>query len=338
MATFQISAGTLAKRWGSKIVLFIGTIVAALGYWIVGSAHGTVLAFIGLAIAGLGSSTQHPLASGAVTRVYGKNARGPLGIYNFCGDLGKASIPALLSLMLTIWSWQHSLRLLSLLGIVVAVILILGLPNFKNIDKVKKSSSHTEGHHTLAASKTGFRMLMGIGMLDTATRMGFLTFLPFILKAKGAGLPTVGLGLSLVFIGGALGKFTCGWLGERFGLLKTVVITEGGTAAAIALVLALPLWLGFCVLPLLGIMLNGTSSVLYGTVPELATDDNTEKAFAMFYTAVIGSGAVAPIFYGVLSDVTSPMYGTIASAVTALATIPLAFRLAPSLAKNNHYT
>ena len=43
-----------------------------------------------------------------------------------------------------------------------------------------------------------FPLLLSIGMLDSATRMGFLVFLPFVLLAKGAALPTVGLALTLV--------------------------------------------------------------------------------------------------------------------------------------------
>ena len=84
-------------------------------------------------------------------------------------------------------------------------------------------------------------MLFAIGVLDSAVRMGFLTFLPFLLKAKGASLPEIGFALALVFIGGAVGKFACGWLGARFGVLWTVVATEGGTAAAIAAALISPL-------------------------------------------------------------------------------------------------
>ena len=36
--------------------------------------------------------------------------------------------------------------------------------------------------------------------------MAFLTFLPFLLKIKGADLPTIGFALLLVFAGGAMGK------------------------------------------------------------------------------------------------------------------------------------
>ena len=161
--------------------------------------------------------------------------------------------------------------------------------------------------------------------------MGLLTFLPFLLRAKGASLATVGLGLGLVFLGGAAGKAACGWLGARLGLLRTVLLTEGGTAALILAVLVLPLWPALAVLPLLGTMLNGTSSVLYGTVPELRTGARAESAFALFYTGVIGAGAIAPVGFGYLGDVTGPGWATLATAAAALATLPLAVLLAPRL-------
>ena len=49
-----------------------------------------------------------------------------------------------------------------------------------------------------------------------------------------------------------------------------MVTTEAGTAAAILGVLILPLVPTLVLLPILGVMLNGTSSVLYGTVPSAA--------------------------------------------------------------------
>ena len=55
---------------------------------------------IGLILAGVGSSVQHPRASLLVTNTYGKASRGPLSIYNFAGDLGKATFPAIVALLL----------------------------------------------------------------------------------------------------------------------------------------------------------------------------------------------------------------------------------------------
>jgi len=182
----------------------------------------------------------------------------------------------------------------------------------------------------------GFALLFVIGVLDTGVRMGLLIFLPFILKAKGASLPMIGVALAIVFIGGAAGKFICGWLGARVGVLWSVLLTEGATAFAILVVLVLPLLPTLIMLPLLGALLNGTSSVLYGTVPEVVSADQTERAFAVFYTGTIGSGAVFPILYGFLGDVVGVNWATLSTAVTAFMILPLAFRLAPELSKMNN--
>ena len=76
-----------------------------------------------------------------------------------------------------------------------------------------------------------------------------------------------------------------------------MLLTEIGAAATILSVLVLPLVPILVLLPFLGVMLNGTSSVLYGTVPELASG-RTEHAFAIFYTGTIGAGATAQFCSG----------------------------------------
>jgi MFS family permease len=325
MAGLQIPVGRIAERIDGKIILIAGTALSALGYVFAGLSGGVIGLGLALALSGAGSSTQHPIASAAVSRAYGSAARGPLGIYNFSGDLGKAAIPAATSILLVIMSWRHTLLVLAVAGLLVAVCIALWMPS------VGKGAERKTAAASRHASAGGFSWLLAIGILDTAVRMGFLTFLPFLLRDKGAALPTNGLALALVFIGGAAGKFTCGWLGERVGTLRTVLITEGGTAALIAAVLVLPLAPTMILLPLLGVMLNGTSSVLYGTVPELTPAHQTERAFALFYTGTIGSGAVAPVLYGLLGDALGPTLATAATAITALAICPLAIALARHL-------
>lgn len=328
MAGLQIPAGRLAEQLGGKGVLVLGTVVAALGYILAGLSGGLLGLCVALAVSGAGASTQHPIASAAVSRAYGGNARGPLGIYNFAGDVGKALLPAATAMLLTTMPWRHTVFLLAAVGLAVATGIALLLPSGVGAITKAAGKGAPMGH-----GRGGFPLLLGIGVLDSAVRMGFLTFLPFLLRGKGAELPEIGLALTLVFTGGAAGKFTCGWLGARLGVLWTVLATEGGTAAAILGVLALPLTPALFLLPLLGMMLNGTSSVLYGSVPELTPPGRTERAFAVFYTGTIGSGALAPILFGLLGDAAGVSWATAATAVTALATVPLAVALAPRLAR-----
>jgi MFS family permease len=328
MATFQMPAGRLAERWGGPAVLAIGTALAGIGYAFAGVSGGLLALTAALALSGAGSATQHPVGSAAVSQAYGGAARGPLATYNFAGDIGKAAVPALASVLLTLMPWRAALGVLAMLGVLAALAIVLAMP------RRRRMAATAEIRRGTGRGRGGFPLLFAIGVLDTAVRMGLLTFLPFLLKSKGADLPLVGLALALVFTGGAAGKFAFGWLGGRLGLLGSVLLTESATAAGILAVLALPLEPTLALLPVLGAMLNGTSSVLYGTVPELAPAGRAERAFALFYTGVIGSGAVAPVLYGVLGDVVGANWATVATAATALATLPLAAGLAPRLRPN----
>jgi MFS transporter, FSR family, fosmidomycin resistance protein len=281
---------------------------------------------VALVVIGCGLSTQHPVASAAVSRAFPDNARGPLGTYNFAGDVGKAAIPSGASLLLALMSWHQMVWLLSVVGAIVAIAVAIFLPA-----SLRPIPSEAKVRRTSSSARGGFALLLTIGILDSSVRMGFLTFLPFLLKQQGASLSIIGQALALVFIGGAAGKFACGWLGARFGVLATVLLTEAGTAAVIFSVLLLPLVPMLVLLPVVGLMLNGTSSVLYGTVPELALSGRTEQAFAIFYTGTIGAGATAPILFGILGDVVGPHGAMMATAITAGAILPLTIALAPRL-------
>ena len=84
--------------------------------------------------------------------------------------------------------------------------------------------------------------------------------------------------------------------------MATVWLTEAVTAAGIVALLPLPLEAAMVLLPLIGIALNGTSSVLYGSVPDLVEPSRHGRAFSIFYTGTIGAGAVSPALYGLLGD------------------------------------
>jgi MFS transporter, FSR family, fosmidomycin resistance protein len=326
MAGLQVPSGRIAERIGGRTTLALGTALAAIGYVIAGISAGLIGLCLALVVVGCGLSTQHPIASAAISRAYQGDARGPLGTYNFAGDIGKAAIPSGAALLLALMSWHHMMWVLAALGLIVALAVGIFLPgNLRPLHMETKATNH------VSAARGGFALLLAIGILDSSVRMGFLTFLPFLLKEQGASLSMIGQALALVFIGGAAGKFACGWLGARFGVLGTVLLTEAGTAAAISAVLVLPLAPTLVLLPMLGIMLNGTSSVLYGTVPELAPSGRTEQAFAIFYTGTIGAGATAPILFGVLGDHIGAHGAIMATAITAAVILPLAIVLAPRL-------
>ncbi|MYM73042.1 MFS transporter [Duganella sp. FT134W] len=323
MGGLQIPADRALLGWSPRAALVLSTLLAAAGLLIMALPLGFAGLCIGLVVAGMGSSIQHPRGSMLVADTYGKASRRALGTYNFAGDIGKATLPALVALLLPVLAWRPVLALMALPGIALAAALPMLTPATSGAALAGKAGA---AEHGVRHGRGGFRILMTIGALDTATRMGYLLFLPFLIHDKGGGSPTVGIALALLFIGGAFGKASCGWLGEQLGVVGCVMATEAATALLIVATLSTALAPTLCLLPLLGIVLNGTSSVLYGTVPELS-DGDTGRAFAVFYTSVIGAGGIAPIVYGMVADHSNKTVGVLTSAATAFLIVPLALML-----------
>jgi MFS transporter, FSR family, fosmidomycin resistance protein len=240
-------------------------------------------------------------------------------------------VPAALSLLLVVMSWRPALALLGALGLVAAVAIFMVTPRYATEPPADLSKQSTTATVHRASRRFDFPVLLSIGMLDSATRMGFLLFLPFVLTAKGASLPTIGLALTLVFAGGAAGKLVCAFIGARIGAIATVWLTEGLTAVMIVALLPLPLEAVMVLLPIIGVALNGTSSVLYGSVPDLVAPERRARAFSVFYTGTIGAGAVAPAIYGVIGDAVGVSTALMVVAGIVLLTLPLSLVLKPAL-------
>ena len=107
-----------------------------------------------------------------------------------------------------------------------------------------------------------------------------------------------------------------------------MLLTEAVTVGGILLLVPLSPRAVFILLPVLGAALNGTSSVLYGSVVDFVVPQRQARAFGLFYTVVIASGAIAPVGYGFLSDMTSIRQTMTTIGIVAIATIPLAILMA----------
>jgi len=327
MASGQIPSGLLAERIGGVRVLTLGTALAAVGYVVAGLAGGLGGIAVGLVLAGLGSSTQHPVASALIASAYeGGRSRTALGTYNFSGDVGKIILPASFAALAAAFSWREGLFATAALGLVAALLIPIVLAA-ASLSAMPIATADAPAGESRVDRPHAFRLLLAIHVADALTRSGFLLFLPFLLRDKGADLPTLGLALSLLFAGGAFGKLACGWLGQKLGVVRSVFLTEFMTAALLAALLPLSLAPALVLLPLVGIALNGTSSVLYGTVPEFVSAPRRARAFGIFYTGGSLAGALGPPLLGLCADAVGLPGAMLAIAGVALVTLPLTWAL-----------
>jgi FSR family fosmidomycin resistance protein-like MFS transporter len=333
MAAFQIPAGLIAERFGERNLLALGTAILGIAFLALGFAPGFWAILVALFFAGLGSSVQHPLSSTIISRAFAaEGRRAALGTYNFAGDVGKFTFGAIVSLLLLAGvSWQVPVLGFGVVALVAAGAVIALIAN-------TELAAPADGPKKVAAAgwgirdRQGFTVLCLIEILDASTRAGFLTFIAFLLIAGGLSEGWAASAVPLVFVGGMAGKLACGLLAERLGVIRMIVITEIATAGGIFAVLALPAIGAFLLLPLLGIVLQGTSSVLYATVGEFVEPDRLPRTFGFFYTIGSICGIVAPLGYGLLGDRFDVGTAIATMGVLVLLTVPLAALLRPRYA------
>ncbi|MDU2065635.1 MAG: MFS transporter [Sporomusaceae bacterium] len=324
LAGFQIPSTFLASRLGEARTLLIGTIVTSISVFFYGLAPAFVFLCLLLVAGGLGSSVQHPLSSSIISSEYNDSnkRRVALSTFNVAGDMGKLVLPSGVSFIVSQYSWQAASQIMGIVGLAIAALLFINSRNLIAHNGHLQSDKQASGFSGWKASNAFWALLL-IGIIDSSTRMGFLTFFPFLMQQKGAEVATIGIAFSLVFAGGAMGKFFVGTLATKVGVLRSVIITEILTTFFIISILNCSLHIVMIISLLLGIALNGTSSVLYGSVPDLVKAENQKQAFALFYTATIASGAVSPWLYGIFSDVAGINISVFVVALVALVTIPL---------------
>jgi MFS transporter, FSR family, fosmidomycin resistance protein len=335
MATFQIPAGLIAERFGERNLLAFGTAITGLAFFALGFSTGFWMIVGALFFAGVGSAVQHPLASTIISHAYSDvGRRGALGTYNFFGDVGKFAFGGIVSFCLLVGiSWQAPVVGFGIVGIATAVVIFYSIVDTRH-------AHHTEPAHAVPAPRTtgwgikstqGFTALCVIEVLDSTTRTGFLTFIAFLLIAKGLPEGWAVLAVPLILVGGMAGKLACGFLAERVGIVRTIIITEVATGIGILLTLALPGIAVFFLLPLIGVVLQGTSSVLYATIGDLVEKERLPRAFGLIYTLASLCGIAAPLGYGLVGDVFSVESAIAAMGIAVLLTVPLCALLRPAL-------
>lgn len=357
---FQVPLSILGEQIGEISVLLIGTLGMAVGFLFLSRAYTFLTIFLSLLLGKVTGAGQHGLSSSALSRIFEDSGRrAAMGTYNFSGDLGKVSIPFLLTLMINLWGWRRAVFILSIGGLLVGVFLYIFLSRRKAVsvspsafatDHTTASSAGTAAAESSSAastttspyatgrntgenlstgtvwnlgSKKRFFALLTIGIIDIAARYSLLTFLPFLLIRKGISVTEFGFALTLLFAGGAVGKFVCGILAEWWGVFPMVVGTEILTMVGIlSLTVLHPFWI-WLVLPFLGIVLNGTSSVLYATVAEIIPQESRSRGYGIYYAVTLGSGALSPLVFGMLTDATGLTFTLVVTALMLLLTLPL---------------
>jgi MFS family permease len=219
--------GMLADRWGPRLVCMTGMVFIAMGLFLTSLAQSltTVYLSYGLLV-GLGIAFVYTPSIASVQPWFNKRRGLASGIASSGVGAGTLILPVVVSYLLTEINWREALQMMSL------GVLLIGLTAGFLLKRAPNLSGNTSGQLpglTLSAAlKTpSFRWLY-MGTLLGAPVM-FVPFAHISAAARDAGVPdaqAVGL-VGLIGIGSLVGRFAIGWLADRMGRIKTLMLMQG---------------------------------------------------------------------------------------------------------------
>jgi MFS family permease len=335
MMCLEIPSGVLAERLGERALLVFGLMAAGAGYVALANAGGFTMIAVCLTVVGMGAAFQHALSASIVSSTFiGATRRTALGTYNAVGDAGKLVFTGAFSLALGIGiAWPVVVGGFGAFALVSAFVLFAVL-RACNAGNRPDRSQLNPADGTLGwgvRNRTALGALFLVVFLDISVQAGFLTFLAFLMIEKSVPTALAGVAVVLTLAGGIFGKFGCGLLATRLGVLRSLGFVQCLTAAGIISILLAPSWAAFCLLPLVGIVLQGSSTITYGMVTELFHRNRQSRGFALTYSVSSGASLIGPIVYGSLSDHLGLHAAMFTMALLVLFTLPPALALRPAL-------
>lgn len=318
-ALMQIPAGVLADTLGNRISVTAGNIIAGVGSIVFATAETLELASFGRFMVGLGVSVIFVglMKNNTVwfrDRVYGLVS----GFTVLMGNLGSVLAAKPLSALLNIWSWREIFIAMGMLSLLLAVLTLLFVRNrpedagFPSLREMDGMAAHAERHqHWIKDLIKVLRNIsvwpgfwINFGMAGGLFAFAGLWAIPLLRDSFHLSRDQASLYTTITLISLAVGTFLAGWISDRIGLRKPVILISAGiyTLAWLALIYIpwQPGTLALFLFMLIGIS-SGGFVLTYPCAKEVTQPALSGMAISLVNTGLfLGAAIMQPLFGWVL--------------------------------------
>ena len=305
---FQVPAGFLSRRYGSRAVSLAGAGTLALGAAAAGAAPSFAVLVALRLVAGVGAALFFSPAIGLVASLYPPGHRGiPVGVFSSAFSLGSAAGIVVTALILPAIGWQLSL---------VVGGIILGVPTLLSVFAVPRSVGAPPPRP--ASPRTGvpaalrYPGVWAVGIafigLEGATSSTAQFVVPWGEAVQGWSVALAGVvGMMFVlpsFAGGPVG----GRLAERYRNHRTQFLVA--TLIAAGVLVALP-WAGLVVAVLIGVVFSLAYGLIYAVMYVLphywreVPSEEIPLAIGLLNSIQLAGGAGVSAAFGAIVAATS---------------------------------
>ncbi|MBI2777073.1 MAG: MFS transporter [Chloroflexi bacterium] len=256
-------------------------------------------------MARIGSSPQHPIGNALLSDIYPPERRGfAISAHISGGNVGTVLVSFVGLALIGAVGWQATLALFGVPALVTGTLILWRVredavayrARVRDAGSVRVQLGSVLGHRDL-------RLILGASLIAAGGR-GLDIVAPFMLLylrgPLGISEGTTALLYALLLVGAVVGPLLAGWLSDRFGRRRTLVVyyllSAAGILAFLAagsnLVLLVPLLLPF------GTAVFSESPVLQAFLADRATGPTRDVAFSVYFTFAFGIGAFWALVVG----------------------------------------
>ena len=317
----QVPLGAMLETFGTRRLLSAALCLAAAGSFLFGTAESLEAAYIGRILIGIGSSVGF-LGSLALASTWFPAHRFAFlaGLSMFTAMASGMAAQAPLAYFIEAHGWRSSLMVLGTMGMVLAVLVFLFVRNRPpqtgqvsagqvNDGQVKAGQEWAKLGTALRgafASRDVWKMaFVAATMAGPMLVIGGLWGTPYLMVAYDLPRPEAAFFMSLLLLGWAVGAPFSGWMSDRIGRRKPILIAGcllvSVLLAIIFIVPGLPFWLVQIFLVLTGLS-GGAMTACFGLVRDVMPPAIAGASTGIVNSATVASGAILQPLVGLALD------------------------------------
>ncbi len=331
----QMFVGFFRRWFSGRVIVGVGNLLNSIMNVLAALSSG-FLQFFGFSVlAGLGSSTQHPIGASLISAATEPAKRGRmLGLNQAIPSLAFSLTPLIAAYLLTRMGWRPTLSILSIPALILSIVIILFIKGRGSVEATTKDALNWSNLKDSLRN----RNVLSISLLRSvvAFRMGVRTFLPlYFIDVLGFPSETSSILYSIMLFGGVLGPFFWGYTSERVNrkplIIGIMVVSSLGYFCLNYVKEFLPLAV---LLFIIGFMVQ--TVIVQSVLSDSVERSQLDQMFGLYFTIGFTIASFSSILFGYIVDFFGFDWGfTYIAAITGVSLIPAFFIQEPRNRKND---
>ena len=296
--SMQLLYGFITRWVPRPALLGGGQLIFGTGLLIAGLTHSLGQLLGAISLARVGSSPQHPVGNAVLSDLYPPERRGfAISAHISGGNVGTILVPFVGLALIGAVGWHATLALFGVPALLMGSLILWRVrEDGVAYRAAARESGSVRGQLGSVLGRRDLRLILGASVIAAGGR-GLDIVAPFMLLylhgPLGISEGTAAVLYALLLVGAVVGPLLAGWLSDRFGRRRTLVVyyvlSALGVLAFLAagsnLVLLVPLLLPF------GTAVFSESPVLQAFLADRASGPTRDVAFSVYFTVAFGIGA-----------------------------------------------